>query len=84
MKDAPVYMTYQEKTPENLRFALGHEFFGLLPGLFMFSTVWLREHNRVCDILKQEHPEWDDERLFQTAKLVIVGKHVGVFWYITI
>ena len=54
-------------------FALGHEFFGLLPGLFLYSTVYLREHNRICDILKAEHPQWDDERLFQTSKLIILG-----------
>ena len=55
-------------------FALGHDFFTLLPGLFLYSTIFLREHNRICDILKKEHPEWDDERLYQTAKLVVLGK----------
>ena len=54
-------------------FALGHDFFGLLPGLFLISTVFLREHNRICDIMKAEHPEWDDERLFQTSKLIVLG-----------
>ena len=54
-------------------FALGHDFFALLPGLFLFSTVYLREHNRICDIMKAEHPEWDDERLFQTTKLIVLG-----------
>lgn len=73
LKDAPVPMTYPPNTPEHLKFALGHEFFGLLPGLFMYATVWLREHNRVCDVLKQEHPEFDDERLFQTTKWIILG-----------
>ena len=54
-------------------FALGHDFFTLLPGLFLYNTIFLREHNRVCDVLKKEHPEWNDERLFQTSKLVILG-----------
>lgn len=72
--EADVPMRYPKNIEKTNRFALGHSFFGLLPGLFMYSTIWLREHNRVCDILKKEHPEWDDERLFQTAKLVIVGK----------
>ena len=39
----------------------------------MYATIWMREHNRVCDILKGEHPDWDDEHLFQTAKLVVMG-----------
>ena len=67
-------MTYPPSVPEEVRFALGHKDFGLLPGLFMYATIWMREHNRVCDVLKGEHPEWDDERLFQTAKLIIMGR----------
>lgn len=53
---------------------MGQEVFGLLPGLSMYATLWLREHNRVCDILKQEHPTWSDEQLFQTARLILIGK----------
>ena len=67
-------MLYPPSVPEEKRFAIGHEFYGLLPGLFVYSTVWLREHNRICDVLRGEHPEWDDERIFQTAKLITVGK----------
>ena len=76
LKDVPVEMIYPDNLniPEERKFALGHRFFGMLPGLFLFNTIWLREHNRVCDILKVEYPHWDDERLFQTAKLVVLGK----------
>ena len=42
-------------------------------GLFMINTIMLREHNRVCDILKEEYPEWEDEQLYQTAKNIIAG-----------
>lgn len=42
------------------------------------STIWLREHNRICDVLQQEHPEWDDERLYQTAKLIILGQNLKI------
>jgi prostaglandin-endoperoxide synthase 2 len=45
-----------------------------VPGLMMYATIWLREHNRVCDILKQEHPEWGDEQLFQTSRLILIGE----------
>ena len=54
-------------------FALGHNLFPAIPGLFLINTIYLREHNRVCDVLKKEHPEWDDERLFQTAKMIVIG-----------
>ena len=40
----------------------------------MMNTIMLREHNRLCDILREEHPEWEDEQLYQTAKNIIAGR----------
>lgn len=67
-------MHYPPHVSESQRFAVGHEAFGLVPGLMMYATIWLREHNRVCDVLKEVHPYWDDERLFQTARLILIGE----------
>ena len=67
-------MHYITNVAAESKWALGHSFFGNLPGLLMFSTVWIREHNRVCDVLKNVHPDWDDERLYQTTKLITLGK----------
>ncbi|MEE2733522.1 MAG: peroxidase family protein [Pseudomonadota bacterium] len=39
-------------------------------GLEMMHTLWVREHNAIADMLKQSHPNWADERLFQTARLI--------------
>ena len=72
-------MQYPENTPEEQKFALGHPFYGMLPGLFMYATIWLREHNRVCMILRKEHPHWEDERIYQTGKLIITGKMYAIF-----
>lgn len=74
VKDVGVDMHYPPHVPDAFRFAVGHEAFGLVPGLMMYATIWLREHNRVCDVLKEVHPDWDDERLFQTTKLVLIGE----------
>lgn len=72
--EVPVRMNYPPWIPPQDKIAIGHEVFGLLPGLGMYATLWLREHNRVCDILKAEHPTWDDEQLFQTARLIVIGE----------
>lgn len=72
--DAPVHMVYPSTIPKEKQLAMGQEVFGLLPGLCMYATLWLREHNRVCDILKREHPTWSDEQLFQTARLILIGE----------
>ncbi|TSN30255.1 Prostaglandin G/H synthase 2 [Bagarius yarrelli] len=76
--EVQVDMHYPPYVPESHRFAVGHEAFGLVPGLMMYATIWLREHNRVCDILIQEHPDWDDERLFQTTRLILIGETIKI------
>ena len=39
-------------------------------GLALLHTLFSREHNAIADTLAGEHPDWDDERLFATARLV--------------
>ena len=39
-------------------------------GIAMLHILFAREHNAICDRLVAAYPGWDDERLFQTARLV--------------
>ncbi|XP_076145075.1 prostaglandin G/H synthase 1 isoform X1 [Alosa pseudoharengus] len=75
---AKVNMSYPPTVAPENRLAIGQEVFGLLPGLSMYATLWLREHNRICDILLEEHPTWDDEQLFQTARLIVIGETIRI------
>uniref|UniRef100_A0A4X2LJR2 Prostaglandin G/H synthase 1 n=1 Tax=Vombatus ursinus TaxID=29139 RepID=A0A4X2LJR2_VOMUR len=72
------YMKYPANVPETQQMAVGQEVFGLLPGLMMYATIWLREHNRVCDLLQAEHPTWNDEQLFQTTRLILIGETIKI------
>jgi len=39
-------------------------------GLSCLHTMFTKEHNTICDVLKKENPRWDDQRLFDTAWLI--------------
>ena len=39
-------------------------------GLTMLHTLFTREHNSICDRLREAHPDWDDARLFNVARLI--------------
>jgi len=39
-------------------------------GLSLLHALFAAEHNAICDRLKREFPGWDDERLFQQARLI--------------
>ena len=40
-------------------------------GLSLLHGMFALEHNAVCDHLKKHNTKWDDERLFQQARLVL-------------
>jgi Animal haem peroxidase len=52
-------------------------------GLSVMHTLFAREHNAICDMLASHHPTWDDERLFQKARLInaaLIAKIHTVEW----
>jgi hypothetical protein len=44
------------------------------PNLMSMHTLFVREHNRLCDELIVQHPDWSDEELFQHARRIVIGQ----------
>jgi prostaglandin-endoperoxide synthase 2 len=44
----------------------------------MLNVLCLREHNRLCDLLASNYPAWDDERLFQTARNIVIVEIIKI------
>ena len=52
-------------------------------GVAMLHTLFAREHNAICDHLKRSYPDWDDNRLFNVARLVnaaVMAKIHSIEW----
>ncbi|MGQ0776384.1 MAG: peroxidase family protein [Pseudonocardiales bacterium] len=59
-------------------FAMGGDRANSQVGYTMFNVLFLREHNRVTRLLAEEYPRWDDERLFQTARNILILEVINV------
>jgi hypothetical protein len=52
-------------------------------GLAMLHNLFVLEHNAICDHLKEHHGDWDDNRLFNVARLVnaaVMAKIHSIEW----
>jgi Animal haem peroxidase len=42
-------------------------------GLSLLHTVFVKEHNHICDELQRRNPEWGDQELFDHARLIVAA-----------
>jgi prostaglandin-endoperoxide synthase 2 len=54
---------------KNMLFAMGTDTRNL--GFMAFNVLFLREHNRIAGRLGCEYPDWDSDRLFETARNIV-------------
>ena len=57
----------------NLLFVAGDARANEQPLLAGFHTLFVREHNRLCDEFATQHPTWNDEQLYQHARRMVAG-----------
>ncbi|CAG9864902.1 unnamed protein product [Phyllotreta striolata] len=51
------------------------------PLLTIVHLMWAREHNRLASKLKSLNPNWNDEKLFQTARQIAIAEHQYISYY---
>lgn len=69
--DAPFML--MEGPPQDRHFVAGDVRANEQPILAALHTLFVREHNRLCDEFATAHPTWTDEQLYQHARRMNVG-----------
>uniref|UniRef100_A0A1I7VHT5 Chorion peroxidase n=1 Tax=Loa loa TaxID=7209 RepID=A0A1I7VHT5_LOALO len=55
-------------------FLSGGEFTNLFPTQTALHTIWLRQHNNIAKQLKSINIDWDDEKLFQESRRIVIAQ----------
>ena len=50
------------------------------PLLISYHTLFVREHNRLCDVEKNKHPGWNDERVYQQARKKLIAYYQKIIF----
>ncbi len=59
-------------------FAFGGDRANSVPQTAMINTLLLREHNRLASEMGTRYADWDDDRLFETARNIVIVQFIKI------
>lgn len=82
--DEPVHLNIDGRDPDRpvqhgatlQIFAVGGDRVNSTPQVAMMNTLMLREHNRIAGELEGRNPTWDDDRIFETARNIVIAIYI--------
>ena len=51
-----------------------------MPGLASMHTLFVREHNRICDLIATENPGEDEEYYFENARRIVIAEMQNIVY----
>ena len=51
-----------------------------MPGLASMHTLFVREHNRLCDLISTENPGEDEEFYFENARRILIAEMQNIVY----
>jgi prostaglandin-endoperoxide synthase 2 len=80
--DQPLGADRLPNTPNAARlfklFAVGGDRVNSTPQVGMMNILFLREHNRLAGMLEADNPGWDNDRVFETARNIIIVMFIKI------
>lgn len=70
--DGPLVSEDLDQEKRDALFAVGGDRVNSVPQTSMINTLLLREHNRLAAEIETENPTWDDTRVFETARNIMI------------
>ncbi|KJH51940.1 animal hem peroxidase [Dictyocaulus viviparus] len=52
----------------------GSDDVNILPGVTALHTVFIKQHNRIARLLKEQNRHWSDSRLFEEARRIVIAQ----------
>lgn len=76
--DMPLGLSHASPEGKASLFAVGGDRVNAVPQTAMINSLFLREHNRLAVLLEAANPDWDDDRVFETARNIIIVMFIKI------